>query len=215
MASQCLTRSDLRWALGGVAACARAAQTAAPPLGAMVASCDPDLFLVLPRIAWLGFLSAPHLNGPLIEHVLPELYPEPRLRGSELQALAKDYNDVIEQIAWAVDDDGVDTGRRASGGTAGGIQLADQGARKRALNVLLQRAVLGRTCQPGGLPSGLPFHVSAPAEALLQNLEGWSMRLQRRQPDFWNELSAVLVQCLSGDACDESAGSGDSFDLVD
>ena len=163
---------------------------------------------MLPRIAWLGFLAAPDRIGPLVEHMLPELFVERGLRGPELQALVRTYGHAIELIVDAMGDDGVDTERLAPVEAAGGIKFADEVAHNRALDVLVQRAVLGRGCQPDALFGRLPAHVGAAAEALLLELEGWSMRLQRRQPEVWNELSAILAQCLSGGVREGSAGSG-------
>ena len=182
-----LTDPRLLRGLHGAASFVRAACAVAPELATMGAECDADFFLVLPRIVWLGFLSAPDQNGPVIEHVLPELFPEPQVRGPVLRALIKTYDQTVSRLAVATGD-----GHPALEG--GGPE-----GRRRAIDMLVQRAVVGVGQECGGPrlghSRGPPASAAVPAAAedFLRHLEGWSMRLQRQQPEVWNELAAALL----------------------
>ncbi|CAK0819752.1 unnamed protein product [Prorocentrum cordatum] len=164
--------------LSCAAAFARAACATAPELAALAADCDADFFVALPRIVWLGFLSAPDQTSPLIEHMLPELFTEPQVRGPELQALLEAYGQTVERLATA-------TGKGLRGQEGG-----DPEGHRRALDMLLQRVAVG-IGQEGS---------SAEVEVFLRRLEGWSMRLQRQRPEVWNQLSAILHRHLLGHA---------------
>merc|ERR1712151_1065955 len=50
---------------------------------------------------------------------------------------------------------------------------------------------------------------AAAVEGFMQELEGWSMELQRHMPEDWNECADLLVQCLTGDRSEQF--SSDKF----
>ncbi|CAK0865442.1 unnamed protein product [Prorocentrum cordatum] len=164
--------------LNCAAAFVRAACATAPGLAILGADCDADFFVALPRIVWLGFLSAPDQTSPLIEHMLPGLFTAPQVRGPDLQALLEAYGQTVERLA------------TAAGKGLPGPEGGDSEGHRRALDMLVQRAAVG-IGQEGS---------SAEAEGFLRRLEGWSMRLQRQQPEVWNELAAILLQHLLGHA---------------
>ncbi|CAK0815653.1 unnamed protein product [Prorocentrum cordatum] len=164
--------------LNCAAAFVRAACATAPALATLGADCDADFFVALPRIVWLGFLSAPDQTSPLIEHALPGLFPEPRVRGPELQALLEAYGQTVERLATA-------TGNGPPAREGGDLE-----GHRRAIDMLVQLAAVG-IGQEGSC---------AEAEDFLRHLEGWSMRLQRQQPEVWNELASILFWHLLGHA---------------
>jgi len=69
--------------------------------------------------------------------------------------------------------------------------ISQIGGVERAENTLMQRSVLGS--------SSLKAHSSKDEiESFMLDLERWSMELQRRCPEDWNQCSSVLIQCLTG-----------------
>jgi len=63
---------------------------------------------------------------------------------------------------------------------------------QQAENVLVQRAVLGSSSVKSHLPKD-------EIENFMLELERWSMELQRKCPEDWNQCSSVLIQCLTGE----------------
>lgn len=62
---------------------------------------------------------------------------------------------------------------------------------EQARNTLVQRAILGSSAVKKNL-------VRDEIESFMLELERWSMELQRRCPEDWNQCSSVLIQCLTG-----------------
>jgi hypothetical protein len=71
-----------------------------------------------------------------------------------------------------------------------------------AWEVLVRRAVAGAGAEQAapGLYSkvhpGWQKTAAAAVEGLMHDVEGWSMELQRHNPEAWNDLSDLLVQCM-------------------
>jgi hypothetical protein len=59
-------------------------------------------------------------------------------------------------------------------------------------HMLVKQAVFG----PGSTQG--PKGTSEIAEGFLREMEGWSMEMQRRCPEDWNQCSSVIVRCLDG-----------------
>mmetsp|Transcript_28043 Transcript_28043/g.74162 ORF Transcript_28043/g.74162 Transcript_28043/m.74162 type:complete len:515 (-) Transcript_28043:337-1881(-) len=153
----------------------QSAEQVAPSLTAMVGDCDVELFMALPRIIWLCFLAEPESpRAELLKMLLPHRFgAAPQQRPGldpELQAFLANFRSAVASLG---------------GGDA-------------AWQLLVKRAVSGTSA---GAAAGRPraAHESV-VEELMHELERWSIELQRHCPEDWNQCSAVLVQCLSGES---------------
>jgi hypothetical protein len=192
-------------ALSCFAAALRRDSAVAPALMEMVSDCDPALFMTLPRLAWLHTLAEP--TGPvadLVRRQLPHLFfgdqeSEEEMatpgsggpNGEVLQALAEAFRSADQRLADAWPKGAVAPPSCMSRGT---------------WQVFVRRAVGGA----GG--SMDPYAVLAPdrieqaagaVEGFMNELERWSMELQRQRPEDWNECVDLLVQCITGARRDE------------
>jgi len=68
-----------------------------------------------------------------------------------------------------------------------------------AEDVLVERAVLGSSSVKATLSKA---HI----ENFMLELERWSMELQRKCPEDWNQCSSVLIQCLTGGSQKDRSG---------
>jgi len=80
------------------------------------------------------------------------------------------------------------------------MNLLGGGVRDRAAwELVVRQAVVGSEEHRSGGGECHPGAQGAVAN-LLRALEPWSLELQRHCPEDWNQCSAVLVHCLTGDA---------------
>jgi len=181
-----------------------AAQGIAPSLVAMCEDRDAELFLVLPRLVCLCFASGPmKARAGLMQSLLPQRFgpAEARRPGEapraepELQGLVLAYRHAVQLLVEARCHD-----------QDGGAATSD--AEAAAWRQLTRRAIAGASgAAPaeGGLPTALSRgpHGAAACQAVedfMRNLECWSLELQRRCPEDWNQCSAVLVHCMTGES---------------
>mmetsp|Transcript_86791 Transcript_86791/g.218470 ORF Transcript_86791/g.218470 Transcript_86791/m.218470 type:complete len:535 (-) Transcript_86791:127-1731(-) len=171
----------------------RVAQRLAPALQQMCEDCDVELFLVLPRIIWLRFLTQPTQHTELLKSILPHRFTNADQDGAvavdaELQAFLEKFDAARKLLI----------GAQPAGAT--GVPPAAV-AHKVACEILVKRVVNGPGAQEdafGSLAPGLRAEAEAVAEDLMHELEKWSIELQRHCPEDWNQCSAILVQCLTG-----------------
>jgi len=160
-----------------------------PHLAEMTTTSDAELFLVLPRLVWLHFLSQQNCANAktatdfeasaIIKKLLPHRFSGDgtvqlvqfvqqfhRLK-TMLQTCFKD-SEACQLFFWY---------KAISNGS--GSQIA---------SVLhLEGAV-----------AEMP-HLKSGVDAFMRDLERWSMELQRHIAGDWNRLSELLLQCLSGE----------------
>jgi len=169
-----------------------------PVLKTMCADCDVELFLVLPRIILLCFVSDPEQKrSELVRSLLPHRFREPEEPGAvwslgpELEVLERQYRRTMIQLA--------DATPRAAGPSA----------EEKAWSLLVKRAIAGagseeEVCEC--LVPGLHDAAQTALQDLMRQLERWSLELQRHCPEDWNQCSAVLVQCLTGGSQKQAFG---------
>jgi hypothetical protein len=177
-----------------LAAGLRSASRVAPSFTEMVADFDPDLFLSLPRVAWLHALEEP--EGPvseLLRGFLPHRFEaDEQTSEGDSKSNAAALIGAFRKAANSVEDMWTEGMASPSGGKQATWEL------------FIRRAVVG----PGAsaaedLYSGLPPQqcdaAGAIVESFMNELERWSMELQRHNPEDWNECVDLLVQCLKED----------------
>jgi len=163
-------------------------QRLTPALRSMCAGYDVELFFVLPRIVLLCCLEKPDdprvgLLKDLLPHHFDSYGQKKSVRhwqpGPGLRKLLTQYQEVRNQL--------IDSGdaapqvtflRKAVGGFVGAA---------------------GAECpqEDDGLRH-LPPSVRDQVEALMREVEGWSLELQRHNAQAWNQCGSVLVQSLNG-----------------
>jgi len=187
----------------------QAAQRIAPTLTSMCEDRDAELFLVLPRLVCLCFAGGPtKARAELLRHLLPQRFSPEQGRGPsgppraepELESLVKAFRRALQLLmaAQCQDQD---------------IRAVKSGAEAAAWQQLIRRAIFGAgdAAPEGSGPArpqrgGLQGTAACRAvEDLMRELERWSLELQRRCPEDWNQCSAVLVQCLTGESQRQTA----------
>jgi hypothetical protein len=170
-----------------VVATVRGAQKLAPALVDMCNDCDVELFMVLPRIIWLRFLVEPTGLSELLKTLLPHRFggggdDESKPWDASLAAFIGKFRAFEETVS-------------------GGAPPEMVSVNPTVWKTLVKRVVSGESCEKAyGHLSPRTRHVAVPAvEELLHLLEGYSIELQRHCAEDWNQCSAILVQCLSGD----------------
>jgi len=162
--SQYVQKQELLKSVCNLVAKVKSAQHLVPALTTMLEDCDVELFLVLPRMVWLCYLTEPDKHQGLVGSLLPHRFG--KSQDAELSAFVESFKSVMGSIS-----------------QIGGVERAE--------NTLMQRSVLGS--------SSLKAHSSKDEiESFMLDLERWSMELQRRCPEDWNQCSSVLIQCLTG-----------------
>jgi len=161
----------------------------APALGTMCDECDAELFLVLPRIVWMRYLTEPPVHLELVRRLVPhhfdgEAPPRPT---AELEGFQQKFQHVSSLLAGQEED-------RAGGSSR----------EQRAWEALVTRVVAGPSGTKGDGPSSPEAAAEsggaeAVTEAFVHELERWSMELQRHHPEDWCQCSLVLVRCLAGE----------------
>lgn len=172
----------------------RLAQRLIPDLKEMCEDCDVELFMVLPRILWLRGLAKPAVHFHVFKSLIPHRFvSEPETCNgkhdqwpcdSELNALIEHFRSVYNLLKsnW----------RSAA-------RISDRSA----FEVLIRRVVLGseekaRETTYGALAPGVRVQAEPAVEFFMNKMEGWSMEIQRHCAEDWNQLMAIIIQCLSG-----------------
>jgi len=166
-----LVTSRVSSALDLLVAQLRAARQSIPAFSAMCDSYDARLFLVLPRMVIIGFLSAPAEREALIRFLLPSRFTRARggsrVADGELRALIQRFHDVSKLLR-----------------TAGCVSWD-------ALVMAASASEMEELC------TGLQAEELTQVRELLLELERWSMELQRRCPVDWNQCSALLLRFVT------------------
>ncbi|CAK0852370.1 unnamed protein product [Prorocentrum cordatum] len=174
--------SDLMEGVRLLASFLAGALEAVPSLQPMLEDRDAELFLVLPRLVCLCLLSDPDAVARLLRPLLPVRLAEgPEEGGGQVLAAASAQ---LERV----------------------LELLG-GPERGAWEALASRAVAG-----GGAAQVGPSQQEAAAaavEALMREIEGWSMELQRHHPAAWNDLSDLLVQCMVWRPGDAASGDAE------
>eukprot|EP00931_Biecheleriopsis_adriatica_P115024 TRINITY_DN90876_c0_g1_i1.p1 TRINITY_DN90876_c0_g1~~TRINITY_DN90876_c0_g1_i1.p1 ORF type:complete len:581 (-),score=138.36 TRINITY_DN90876_c0_g1_i1:122-1864(-) len=168
---------DLASALCEVAALIANAQCFSPKLRSMLQDQDAELFLVLPRLVLLCTLQEPML-AHLAAGFLPHHFST--WEGADMFASSE-----IARLASQFDE------------LKNSLTISDHLSKPLSLvwELVVEAAISG----PGSseLPSG--------AQEFISKLEGFSMELQRREPEDWNRCCSVLLQGV--EAASFSAGT--------
>eukprot|EP00929_Paragymnodinium_shiwhaense_P050681 TRINITY_DN25527_c0_g1_i1.p1 TRINITY_DN25527_c0_g1~~TRINITY_DN25527_c0_g1_i1.p1 ORF type:complete len:573 (+),score=117.62 TRINITY_DN25527_c0_g1_i1:113-1831(+) len=198
VANQYLLRQGTMGALGDVVEQLSLLQKADGDFERMCEACDVELFLVLPRIVWLCFLSEPGKHMELMQLLLPhhfraaehvmDLSPgamhDTFAMGEDLAALHESFRETKQML----------------------VNLP--GRDEHACWLILGGAAVRRD-DPAGWE--LPEDAAEALRRLLHRLEPWSLELQRHCPQEWNDYSSVLLQCLTAAADASPSKSGYRF----
>eukprot|EP00929_Paragymnodinium_shiwhaense_P053019 TRINITY_DN26550_c0_g1_i1.p1 TRINITY_DN26550_c0_g1~~TRINITY_DN26550_c0_g1_i1.p1 ORF type:complete len:538 (-),score=144.25 TRINITY_DN26550_c0_g1_i1:328-1941(-) len=182
----------------------RAAQKITPALTQMCDDCDVELFMVLPRIIWLRFLAAPEKHTELLRSLLPPSRFGTKA-GKANVLYDEELSDFIEKFAHAKE---MLVGAQPAG--ADGVPSASR-AEATAWELLMKRVVMGDANSEevyGGLAPSFVEETRVVVEDMMNDLEKWSMELQRHCPEDWNQCSAILVQCLTGEGQGQKTRDG-------
>lgn len=153
------------------------AQSLAPALTAMCNECAVELFMVLPRLVVLFFISQPGSPwSALVRSLIPHRFTDTPLELRATPTLDAELSSLVELYK------STENGLVAS--CSAGAKTVDRSAA--AWNILVTRAVSGNGDS------------NVKVEGLMRELERWSLELQRHCPEDWNQCSAVIVQCLTG-----------------
>jgi len=125
---------------------------------------------VLPRIVWLSYLGSPSgRQAELLRSLLPHRFGSKGEASLELEGLLARFRELLQRgITW---------------------------------ESMLKHVVGGSDEGSGALEMFTPQRrggVKSAMGGFSQELERWSMELQRHCPEDWNQCSAVLVQCITG-----------------
>lgn len=173
-------------------------------------NCDVELFLCLPRLVWLRFLSDPERgsHGGLAKTLLPHRFKLQNeadlgvdcnvdgkvkfvLADPDLARLLEKYNETVESLKETAKSD------------AGYRQTGVQGSSFDARLLLTQRAACSSVDEMRAHYQRLLKQDQEGAgaiistEGFMHDLEALSMELQRHCPEDWNQCTAVLVSRLT------------------
>eukprot|EP00929_Paragymnodinium_shiwhaense_P110749 TRINITY_DN7798_c0_g1_i2.p1 TRINITY_DN7798_c0_g1~~TRINITY_DN7798_c0_g1_i2.p1 ORF type:complete len:540 (-),score=93.44 TRINITY_DN7798_c0_g1_i2:70-1689(-) len=189
-----LLRPEMLTALCDLVSELKLAQEANPEFADMCAMCDVDLFLVLPRIVWLCFLTKPALHRDLLKNLLPHRFSPIAKSGKgdilprHMQATSDNEDHELKNVRrsfWEVSS--------ALAKLTGGTVFEDGGKiDRRVWKSLLASVVSGFDNQNVGDSGSTQL-----GKDFMRELEKWSIELQRHCPQDWNQCSAVLIQCIS------------------
>jgi hypothetical protein len=176
----------------------RQAQKFVPKLIEMCEECDVELFMALPRLIWLRFLSQPEMQNvqkPLLVRLLPHRFKDVASKTptpcAELRTLFAKYGVTDRAIEDALS------------------IAASRSPESDSYSLLVRRVLSGNDDADdcfSSVPHASRANVQAHVESLVHELEGWSIELQRHCPEDWNQYSAVLVRCLSDEGEKERQG---------
>lgn len=173
----------------------RKAQVLAPALSSMIEGCDVELFLIVPRIIWLSFISNPFKpRAELLRNLLPH-----RFGALASSPLSQEIRDLITHYRTTSELIGQPRPLPLGASTA---SSSDSLAPLGVWELLIRRAVSGNADSHEGdyvrLPAEKREAARMSVEALMKGVEKWSLELQRHCPEDWNQCSSVLIECLTG-----------------
>jgi len=172
----------------------RTAQMITPELKQMCDDCDVELFMVLPRIMWLRFLAAPWKYTALLRSLLPKSRFGDAITIDSYDDELRGFVDKVQKAKELL------TGALLAGAISA---MTTEQVQAAAWELLMKRVVLGvanTEAVYGNLaPAFREAAQSAVEDLMIQDLERFSMELQRHCPQDWNQCSAILVRCLHGD----------------
>ncbi|CAJ1410268.1 unnamed protein product [Effrenium voratum] len=177
----------------------RSAQRIAPALAQMCEECDVEMFMVIPRMAWLRCLDKPTLLEGFFKSLLPHRFGEPNgempEKKAELDAFTQQFADTKELLMAAMSP------------TQGGL-LRTGDFERATWEMLVKRIVNGDNGKDTyqWISPSLREPAEKAVEDLMRNLEAWSMELARHCPEDWNQCCGILVQCLSGTEKESTKG---------
>jgi len=154
---------------------------------------DAELFLVLPRLVWLMFLSAPETFAPLLKILLPHRLQE-ETQGKELAATIAQFRNVAKLLEPQTHSK----------------NIADKCLSEDIIRIITVFAV-GDESECDAIKQSLDSEASDALSKLLRDLEAWSMELQRHRATEWNQCGAILVRCLVGDREEAHEKAGDFY----
>jgi len=164
-----------------------------PEFMGMCVECDPEFFLVLPRIIWLDFLREP-TQDTLLKALLPHYFGNSNATTRALESSrSMDLENLIDRFHSTqrvlVEAHGLES-----------CQSKDF-AMSAAWELLIRRAVLGQAPENDSMYEKLtPVRRDESRNAVddfMRDLERWSIELQRHCPREWNECLTLLVKCYS------------------
>jgi len=163
----------------------RSAQRIVPALAQMCEECDVEMFMVMPRLAWLRFLDKPAQLQGLFKSLLPHRFDETEAwkPDAELASLMEKFNGTKQLL-----------------GTMSAKQGEQQSSQEATWKMLVKRVVNGANGEDTyqSIEPTLREPAEKAVEDLVRDLEAWSMELARHCPEDWNQCCGILVQCLSG-----------------
>jgi hypothetical protein len=143
-------------------------KSSTPAFAALCDSCDAELFLVLPRLCMLSYLGSPGEQRELLQVLMLHRFSggRPAREDDKLQALRESFRRT----------------RRV-------LQTVAVGPAKHTWDLLVAAAI-GDDNEFGDRREAIVVR-----EFMLE-LESWSMELQRRCPEDWNQCAAVIIGAL-------------------
>eukprot|EP00930_Biecheleria_cincta_P045984 TRINITY_DN316_c0_g1_i1.p1 TRINITY_DN316_c0_g1~~TRINITY_DN316_c0_g1_i1.p1 ORF type:complete len:614 (+),score=119.72 TRINITY_DN316_c0_g1_i1:142-1983(+) len=176
------------------------AQTIVPSLRSQCEECDVNAFLVIPRLIWLRAIADPSTQLAVLSKLLPHRFYN--ATDDTNQSPQDSSSKESHQDMWQCDAD-----------LSGFVQefelvftslLGSCGPEPpagTAWNFLMRRAVHGAHEVDNAIYETLAPGVAAQAkttvDAFMNQLEAWSMELQRHKPEEWNDFVAIVMEVLS------------------
>lgn len=140
-----------------------------PAFAALCDSCDAELFLVLPRLFMLSYLGSPDQQRGLVQLLMPHRFSSGRVARA---------------------DDALHALHESSRRIRSVLQTLSVGLPAKHSWDLLVAAAIGDETEFRKRPE------ATVVQEFVLELETWSMELQRRCPEDWNQCSAVIMRAL-------------------
>eukprot|EP00930_Biecheleria_cincta_P060174 TRINITY_DN4586_c0_g1_i1.p1 TRINITY_DN4586_c0_g1~~TRINITY_DN4586_c0_g1_i1.p1 ORF type:complete len:538 (-),score=90.94 TRINITY_DN4586_c0_g1_i1:39-1652(-) len=171
----------------------KCAQTIVPSLASMCEACDAEVFLVIPRIAWLRALMEPSAQLPVLRHLLPNRFLDDTDQSSKhalSEAPCRDMWRCDVTVASCVQEFELTLTTLTGGPTM-------------AWELLARRAVNGTHEAEDDkifetLAPGRASQAKTAVNSFMIQLEALSIELQRHEPEKWNEFVGIVLQCVAG-----------------
>lgn len=195
---------DLLTGFSDVVVAIRYAQNIAPSLSSMCAERDVDAFLVIPRLVWLRGLTDRSLQASILKQFLPHRFLG--LTDQTGESFQQALPDMASQDTWRFDAALSKLVRKFEQVCS---TLTTDGS-SAAFDMLIHRAVNGSHDKKlyEALEPRKREQAGAAVEEFMNQLEAWSMELQRHNPKDWNEFIAMILKCLSGGSSEEGIDNG-------
>jgi len=178
-------------ALNSVIAVVRRAMRTRPSFRKMCEECDPELFLVLPRIVLLCFLEEPTALQAVVRKFLPD-----KLCGAE-DANTKQPSGLVQVLNVTF----CSTVLMLRGAHLKSLSMEVAARNDCIFDLLIQRAILGNTYDKNTLYEDIDVasHGAAASkvDSFMRDLEGYSLELQRHSPEAWNTFTELFVACVA------------------